>query len=163
MRANAAFNRYLKVKKGRLVLDRAKVKTDQRYDGKWVLRTDTDLPSKEVALRYKDLLAVEDAFRTTKSILEVRPIYHKRDDTIRGHVFCSFLALVLLKELQDRMASRGWPTEWQRLRDDLDELQELTLPIGEKTFVLRTPTVGAAGQAIRAVGAALGPSVRQID
>ena len=64
--------------------------------------------------RYKDLLTVEDAFRTVKSILDVRPIYHKCDDTIRGHVFCSFLALVMLKELQNRMQSRGCQAEWQR-------------------------------------------------
>lgn len=103
---------------------------------------------------------MEDAFRTAKSILETRPIFHKCDATIRGHVFCSFLALVLLKELQARLESRGWRMEWRRLRDDLDELQELTLPLGEKTFVLRTPPLGDAGRALQAVGVALGPSVR---
>ena len=105
---------------------------------------------------------VENIFRTMKSILDTRPIYHKCDDTIRGHVFCSFLALVLQWELQSRMRSRGWNTVWQRLRDDLDEFQELTLPLGEKTFAIRTPPVGDAGRAIQAVGVALGPSVRLI-
>jgi transposase len=103
-------------------VDEVKVKQDARFDGKWVLQTDTDLPAEEVALRYKDLLMVEDAFRTMKSILQTRPIYHKCDDTIRGHVFCSFLALVLQQELQSRLQERGWNVEWQRLRDDLDEL-----------------------------------------
>jgi len=106
---------------------------------------------------------VENAFRTAKSILETRPIFHECDDTIRGHVFCSFLALVLMKELQDRMESRGWQAEWARLRDDLDELQELTLPLGDKTFVIRTPPVGDAVHAIQAVGVALGSSVRLLD
>lgn len=160
---NKGYRKYLSARGGVFQIDKAKVERDVRFDGKWVLRTDTDLPAEEVALHYKDLLMVEDAFRTAKSILEVRPIYHKCDDTIRGHVFCSFLALVLLKELQDRMASQGWPAEWQRLRDDLDELQELKLPLGEKTFVIRTPPIGAAGRAIQAVGAALGPSVRQLN
>ena len=86
------------------------------------MTSDTDLSAEEVALRYQDLLMVENAFRTTKSILETRPIYHKCDDTIRGHVFGSFSALVLLKELQNRMELRGESAEWQRLRDDLDEL-----------------------------------------
>jgi len=158
---NKGFRKYLSAAKGgAFAIDEAKVKRDARFDGKWVLRTDTDLPAAEVALRYKDLLTVEDAFRTAKSILETRPIFHKCDDTIRGHVFCSFLALVLLKELQARLESRGWRMEWQRLRDDLDELQELTLPLGEKTFVLRTPPLGDAGRALQAVGVALGPSVR---
>lgn len=95
-----------------------------------------------------------------KTILQTRPIYHKCDDTIRGHVFCSFLALALQRELQSRLEARGWITEWQRLRDDLDELQELTLPLGAKTFAIRTPPVGDAGHALQAAGVALGPSVR---
>ena len=161
---NKGYRKYLTAAKGgEFVIDEAKVKRDARFDGKWVLRTDTDLPPQDVALSYKDLLLVEDAFRTAKSILETRPIFHKCDDTIRGHVFCSFLALVMLKELQSRLASRGWRVEWQRLRDDLDELQELTLPLGEKTFVIRTPPVGDAGHALQAVGVALGPSVRLVD
>jgi hypothetical protein len=147
---------------GAFQVDDTKVKQDARFDGKWVLQTDTDLPAEEAALRYKDLLMVEDAFRTMKSILDTRPIYHKCDDTIRGHVFCSFLALVLQQELKSRLRSRGWTTEWQRLRDDLDELQELTLPLGDKTFAIRTSPVGDAGRAIQAAGVALGPSVRLV-
>jgi len=158
---NQGYRKYLTAARGgAFVIDEAKVKRAARFDGKWVLRTNTDLPAEEVALRYKDLMLVEDAFRTAKSILDTRPIFHKCDDTIRGHVFCSFLALVLLKELQHRLASRGWRAEWQRLRDDLNELQELTLPLGDKTFVIRTPPVGEAGLAIQATGIALGPSVR---
>jgi hypothetical protein len=161
---NKGYRKYLTAAAGgAFAIDEAKVKRDARFDGKWVLRTDTDLPAEEVALRYKDLLLVEDAFRTAKSILETRPIFHKCDDTIRGHVFCSFLALVLMKELQSRLASRGWRTEWQQLRDDLDELQELTLPLGAKTFVIRTPPVGEAARALQAVGIALGPGVRLAD
>ena len=160
---NKGYRKYLSTRsRGAFEIDEAKVRQAARFDGKWVLQTDTDLPAEEVALRYKDLLLVEDAFRTAKSILEVRPIYHKCDDTIRGHVFCSFLALLLLKELQARMQSRGWQAEWKCLRDDLDELQELTLPLGEKSFVIRTSPVGEAGRAIQAVGVALGPSVRQV-
>jgi len=161
---NKGYRRYLTAARGgAFQIDETKVKRDARFDGKWVLRTDTDLPSEEVALRYKDLLLVEDTFRTAKSILETRPIFHQCDDTIRGHVFCSFLALLLLKELHARLESRGWRVEWQRLRDDLDELQELTLPLGEKTFVIRTPPVGEAIRAIQAVGVALGSNVRLAD
>jgi hypothetical protein len=161
---NKGYRKYLSAAKGgAFAIDESKVEQDARFDGKWVLRTDTDLPGEEVALRYKDLLLVENAFRTAKSILETRPIFHKCDDTIRGHVFCSFLALVLLKELQSRLESRGWRVEWQQLRDDLDELQELTLPLGEKTFVIRTPPVGAVSQALQAVGVALGSSVRLLN
>lgn len=137
------------------------MKSESRFDGKWVLRTDTDLPPADVALKYKDLLLVESIFRSMKSILETRPIFHKCDDTIRGHVFCSFLALLLIKELQSRLEQRGWHVEWRHLLDDLDELQELTIAVDEKTFVVRTATQGEAGKAIQAASVALGPSIRK--
>lgn len=158
---NKGFRKYLSAPAGRAFqIDERKVKSDARFDGKWVLRTDTDLSPEEVALRYKDLLMVEAAFRSMKSVLQTRPIFHKCDDTIRGHVFCSFLALVLFKELQDRMQARGWPVEWQPLRDDLDALQEMTLRLSGKTFIVRTTTEGDAGKALQATGVALGPSLR---
>jgi len=74
-------------------IDEAKIASEARYDGKWVLRTNTELPADDVALQYKRLWLVEHWFRSCKSLLETRPIYHKCDATIRGHVFCSFLAL----------------------------------------------------------------------
>jgi hypothetical protein len=158
---NKGYRKYLRqTKKDAFVIDQQKVKSESRFDGKWVLRTDTDLPPAEVALKYKDLLLVESLFRSMKSILETRPVFHKCDDTIRGHVFCSFLALMLIKELQRRLEQRGWRVEWRRLLDDLDELQEIVMSVDEKTFVVRTATQGDAGKAIQAAGVALGPSVR---
>lgn len=159
---NKGYRKYLRqAKQGAFSIDQKKVKSESRFDGKWVLRTDTDLSSADVALKYKDLLLVESIFRSMKSILETRPIFHKCDDTIRGHVFCSFLALLLIKELQSRLEQRGWRLEWRRLLDDLDELQELTIAVDEKTFVVRTATQGDAGKAFQAAGVALGPSIRQ--
>jgi len=159
---NKGYRKYLRqAKKDVFAIDQQKVKSESRFDGKWVLRTDTDLPPAEVALKYKDLLLVESLFRSMKSILETRPIFHKCDDTIRGHVFCSFLALMLIKELQSRLEERGWRVEWRRLLDDLDELQELAMTVDQKAFVVRTATQGDAGKAIQAAGVALGPSVRQ--
>ena len=83
---------------------------------------------------------------------ETRPIYHKRDETIRGHVFCSFLALVLLKELFERMAERGWKPEGNHVRADVDSLEEITVDLGGKRFVLRSQTRGQAGKAVQAAG-----------
>ena len=82
----------------------------------------TELAAGDVALKYKQLWMVEDIFRSMKSLLETRPIYHKCDETIRGHVFCSFLALVLRKELQDRVERHGWSLEWADIIRDLDRL-----------------------------------------
>jgi hypothetical protein len=159
---NKGYRKYLKTSapSRRFQIDEDKIKAQEKYDGLWVLQTDLDLPAKEIALRYKELWMVEQIFRTMKSILENRPIYPKADATIRGHVFCSFLALVLLKELQARMEQRGRVCEWDRLKADLDNLQEVTVQAAGQPFVIRTQTRGAAGQAIQAAGVAVGPVVR---
>jgi hypothetical protein len=73
------------------------------------------------------------------------------------------LALLLLKELQIRLERRGWQVEWQRLRDDLDELEEITIKTRGRTFVIRSETQGDAGKAIQAAGVALGSIVRLED
>ena len=91
---NKGFRRYLSSTGSGFVIDHDKAKSESRFDGKWVLRTNTRLPAREVAMKYKQLWTVEQLFRSAKTLLATRPVYHKYDRTIRGHVFCSFLALV---------------------------------------------------------------------
>jgi hypothetical protein len=160
---NKGYRKYLKTQAPHFEIDWRKAEGEARFDGLWVLETDLDLSAAEVALKYKELWLVEDLFRSVKSVLETRPIYHQRDDTIRGHVFCSFLALVLLKELQHRMDARGFSYEWTRLRDDLDELQEIRLEAIGREVLMRSAPRGDAGRALQAAGVALGPAVRFVD
>ncbi len=157
---NKGFRKYLRVYKNSFAVDEDKLKREQRYDGKWVLQTDMEYPAGDIALRYKELLMVEQIFRSMKTILETRPIYHKTTQSIRGHVFCSFLALILLKELQDRMQKRGWKSEWAQICEQLNDLEEFTVEAPGKNFVIRSRVGTEAGKAIRAAGVALGPIVR---
>ena len=138
-------------------IDEAKIAEDARYDGKWVLRTNTDLDSAEVALQYKQLWTVEHWFRSCKSLLQTRPIFHKCDETIRGHVFCSFLALVLRQELQARLEERGHELEWADVIQDLDRLQVVEVEQDGKRFLLRSEVSGTCGKVFQAVGVALPP------
>jgi Transposase DDE domain len=142
-------------------IDEAKVAEDARYDGKWVLRTNTELDSSEVALQYKQLWMVEQWFRSCKSLLRTRPIFHRCDETIRGHVFCSFLALVLRQELQARLEERGHKFEWADVIQDLDRLQMVEVEQDGKRFLLRSEVQGTCGSVFRAVGVALPPTVQQ--
>jgi len=158
---NKGYRKFLKATRaGAFEIDESKIQSEARFDGKWVLQTDTELTAAEVALKYKDLLLVECVFRSMKSILDTRPIYHKCDETIRGHVFCSFLAIVLLKELMGRLEASGNTVEWQRLRDDLKDLQEVTVHTGTKIFGIRTAAKGDVSRALQAAGVALGRVVR---
>ena len=147
----------------RFKIDEKKIKDEARYDGKWVLRTDMDIPAGEVALKYKQLWMVEQIFRSMKSILETRPVYHKTDETIRGHVFCSFLALVIMKELYDRLDAKEIDIEWERFRNDLDNLEKAEVDLQGKRFILRSATQGNVGKAFQAVGVALPPTVREVN
>jgi hypothetical protein len=79
---------------------------------------------------------VEDTFRSAKSILETRPIFHKCEETIRGHVFCSFLALVLKRELEIRMEQKGLAAQWAEVIRGLDNLQQVELPLQVSRFLL---------------------------
>ena len=115
-----------------------------------------------MALKYKQLWMVEEMFRTAKPLLESRPIFHKCDDTIRGHVFCSFLALVLRKELQDRLEASGHRFEWAEILADLEALQYTRVEYQGKRFLLRSEAERTCGRAFRAVGVALPPTVQQI-
>jgi transposase len=160
---NRGYRKYLKQSQGKFEVDEAKIQEEARYDGKWVLRTNTDLPAADVALTYKQLWMVEHVFRSTKSILETRPIWHKCDETIRGHVFCSFLALVLRKELEDRLEAAGQKLEWADMIRDLMSLRYAEVQQDGKRFLLRSEAQGTCGRVFAAVGVALPPTVQQIE
>ena len=160
---NKGYRRYLSGRDAsHFQIDAAKIAADARYDGKWVLRTNTDLDAAAVALQYKQLWTVEHWFRSCKSLLQTRPIYHKCDATIRGHVFCSFLALVLRQELQARLAARGPSPEWAEVIADLDRLQLVEVEQDQKRFLLRSEAQGTCGKVFQVVGVALPPTVQQI-
>jgi len=110
---NAGYRRFLRTEgDSHFATDRIKADEGARFDGVFVLRTNTQLNPLHAMLRYKQLWTVERTFRTTKDLLATRPIYHKVDGTIRGHVFCSFLALVLKAELDSRITGLGHTASW---------------------------------------------------
>ena len=160
---NKGYRKFLRSRGKQFEIDEAKVKSDTRFDGKWVLRTDmNELSAAEVALKYKQLWMVEEMFRTAKTLLETRLIYHKCDKTIRDHVFCSFLALMLRKELQNRLEAAGHQFEWQQVLADLESLESIEVEHQGKRFLLRTEARGTSGAVFRAVGVALPPTVQKI-
>jgi hypothetical protein len=159
---NSAYRRYLKTPdQQHFSIDEDRIAEDARYDGLYVLRTNTRLHPLTVMLRYRDLLAVEQVFRSAKALLATRPIYHQTDAAIRGHVFCSFLALLLRNDLEDRLAAVGLKPEWRELLADLDRLQEIEAEQDGKRFILRTPVTGVAGKVFQVMGIALPPNIRE--
>ncbi len=117
--AHRSMGRYLKeLKSGKLKMDRAKVKQAEKLDGKYLLSTsDKSLSAEDIALGYKQLMEVERAFRTLKSTLSLRPVYHTKDDRIRSHVMLCWLALLLV-----RVAEFETGMTWPKVRAELERL-----------------------------------------
>ncbi|WP_081578547.1 IS1634 family transposase [Thermacetogenium phaeum] len=117
--AHPVYGRYLKVDSRSLPkIDRAKIREEEKLDGKYLLRTSDDtLSAEDVALGYKQLLLVEDAFRTLKSRLELRPVYHRLEDRIRAHVLLCWLALLLIRIAENRTGQT-----WCSLRATLQRM-----------------------------------------
>ncbi len=162
---NKGYRRFLaNPARERFSIDRVKVGEDAKFDGVFVLQTNSHLSPLEAMLVYKQLWTVERTFRTTKSLFETRPIYHKLDATIRGHVACRFLALVLKKELEDRLAAsnNGARASWPAVIADLDSLTETEVEQDGKRFLLRSAPRPAATLALQALGVALPPTLHQV-
>ena len=160
---NKGYRKYLTIDKNSTHIDQEKVQAESRFDGKWVLQTNTDLPADKVALKYKELWQVERVFRDVKSLLETRPVFHQCDNTIKGHVFCSFLALILKKELDRRLNAAGYVFEWNDIIQDLKALQQVLIEENDKRFSIRTECKGNCGKIFQAVGVALPPTIRELS
>ncbi|OPZ23595.1 MAG: Transposase DDE domain protein [Deltaproteobacteria bacterium ADurb.BinA179] len=160
---NKGYRKYLSINRDSVSIDRKKILEEERFDGKWVLKTNTGLGAQQVALKYKELWQVEQVFREMKSILETRPIYHQRDETIRGHVFCSFLALVLRKELDRRLEKAGHCFEWADIKQDLKSLQEIVIEDNGKRLAIRSECKGSCGRLFQSVGVAIPLTIRELS
>lgn len=149
---NIGFKRFVNIERGAVRIDSEAVERDARLDGKFVLRTNTELDTAEVALAYKSLWRVERAFRETKSTLDIRPVFHHHDDTTVGHIVACFLALRLEVDLQHRLDAREVDVSWPDLMRDLGTVQAVDLTLDGRRYRLRTDLQGAAAKAFTAVG-----------
>ena len=126
------------------------------------MRTNARLTPLQAVLRYRDLVRVEDLFRRAKAVLRTRPIFHSCDAAIRGHVFCSFLALLLQKRLDDLALTAGVTIEWKILLRDLDRLQQLRVRHRQADWLVRTDASPTLAAVFRCANIALPPRVKPI-
>lgn len=124
-------NRFLRVTPGGLLrIDKAKIKTEANFDGKYLLRSsDPKMTAEDIALGYKQLLEVERGWRDMKSVLDLRPVYHRLEERIRAHVILCWLALLLI-----RIAETTTGQTWQNLRRELQRLHTVTFTGPDGTF-----------------------------
>jgi transposase len=163
---NSAYRRYLRKTretKGLPVfeIDAGKLAEEARFDGIFVLRTNATLTPLQAVLRYRDLIKVENLFLRTKAIMRTRPIFHSSDAAIRGHVFCSFLALAMQKHLEDLCGDAGIVPEWKALLRELDQLQQVRIRHRGTDWLVRTDASTAVTKLFRHAHIALPPRARQ--
>ena len=91
-------------------IDEAAIKAEEKLDGKYLLRSsDPELSAADIALGYKQLAEVERGWRDMKQVLDLRPVYHRREDRIRAHVVLCWLALLLVRVIETTCEDT-WPT-----------------------------------------------------
>ena len=152
MIGNTGYRRYLSVDKDAVQIDEKKIALEKKFDGIYVLRTNTGLSAKEAALAYKGLWKVERAFREIKSTFEIRPVYLSREDRIKGHIAVCFLAFCLQVAFLRivRGAEKLKELSARSMLQELSEIRMVHLKAGEAEYRIRTelsPTANAIFQA----------------
>ena len=136
----------------------AQVKKEARLDGKYLLRTSDDtLSPEDVALGYKQLLEVEDAFRTLKSTLDLRPMYHRVSDRIRAHVLLCWLALLLVRVAETQVGDT-----WPRIRTQLERIRIVEINTPEGEIAQRTDITPAQKRILSSLGVPEPKKIREI-
>jgi transposase len=137
LKTKPGLRRYLRrTSAGLLRVDQAAIKREARLDGKWLLRTsDTTLTPDDLAAAYKQLLAVERGWRDFKGALGLRPVFHYREDRIRAHIQLCWLALLLL-----RMIENVTGDTWRNVRHELDRMHLITLATDHGRVAQRSAT-----------------------
>jgi hypothetical protein len=135
LKTKPGLRRYLRRTAGGLLrVDAAAVKREQHLDGKWLLRTsDTTLTPDDLAAAYKQLLQVERGWRDMKGALGLRPVFHYREDRIRAHVQLCWLALLVLRVVENATSDT-----WRNVRHELDRLHLVTLATADGQVAQRS-------------------------
>ena len=152
-------NRYLRATPGGLLrVDAAKAKAEENLDGKYLLRTaDPKTTAEDIALGYKQLLEVERGWRDMKQVIDLRPVFHRREDRIRAHVLLCWLALLLA-----RIAENACGSTWPELRRELDKIQVGTFTGPAGIFRQRTELTTNQRQILKTLKIEAPPRIYQL-
>jgi hypothetical protein len=152
-------NRYLRVTPGGLLrIDAARARAEENLDGKYLLRTsDPAMTAEDIALGYKQLLEVERGWRDMKQVIDLRPVYHRKEERIRAHVILCWLALLLA-----RLAENACGSTWPELRRELDRITVGTFAGPAGTFRQRTEISPAQQDILSKLGIDPPPKICQL-
>jgi len=159
---NRGYKRYLTVERGGIKINLKKVEAEKKYDGKYVITSNTELKAEEIALAYRELWKIERVFRELKSYFEIQPIYHYVPRRIKAHIFLCFLALLLEWEFTKRLKEMEPEISPHQVIKDLLTVRVVKLRCNDKYYLVRTELNGKAYLGFRAGGIAVPPRVLEI-
>ena len=148
---NRAYSKFLTIEKASAKIDEEKVSNDEKFDGKYAIRTNSSLTDEEAALAYKELWRVEQAFRNLKSNLELRPMYHRVESRIRGHIMVCFLALVMESFLAYKLKEIGCQTSVKDILHDVSQVKASKIRVNGEEQIVRTELQSQANLAFEAL------------
>ncbi|MCM8784603.1 MAG: IS1634 family transposase [Candidatus Omnitrophica bacterium] len=153
------YRKYIDITEGKIELNEKRLRAEYQFDGKWVLLTNTKLPSKEVALYYKDLWQIEASFRDLKDDLETSPIYHWTERRIIAHIFICFLSLLLKIAFNKRLKQIDKQACYSEVFAATNQIKAVKLTEGRKEIIFRTEFPPKANLAFKATGIAPPPRI----
>ncbi len=158
--SHRTMGRYVKqLKSGKITIDRAKIKAEECLDGKYLLTTSDDsLSAEDVALGYKQLLEVERAFRSLKTTLELRPVYHRKDERIKAHVLICFLALVLVRITESQTGQT-----WDRIRASMERIHLVHFESKDGSILQRTELTSDQSNLLKRLSISHPPKVCKVS
>ena len=158
--SHKTYGRYLKIRKdGTVEIDKSKIAAEERLDGKYLLKTSDDtLSLSDIVLGYKQLHDIERGFRTLKSELELRPVYHRKSERLRAHVLICWLALLLI-----RIAENETGMTWFNIKKMLKPINLVSLKLPEGVVQQTTVLTAEQTEVFRSCGVKAPPKLIHIQ
>jgi hypothetical protein len=151
--------RYLRLTAGGLLrIDEGALKAEAKLDGKYLLRSsDPELSAEDIALGYKQLYEVERGWRDMKQVIDLRPVYHRKEERIRAHVVLCWLALLLIR-VTETTCGGAWPN----LRRELEKIKVGTFTGPAGSFRQRTEITASQRVILGKLELAEPPRIQQL-
>lgn len=162
-----SYQKFIRVLKDSVIIDPDNIENKARFDGIYILRTNSTLSAPEIALKYKELINLECLFREFTTLFNTRPVYHQTDNNIRGHIWVSFLAFLLKKSLLSAIdkakKDTDKPITWENIINDLNNVSQGIIQSGSKRFLMGTKFNPGAARAFKALGIAFPKTVTRLE
>ena len=157
------YKKYIDIDSGVIKMNEERLAKEEIFDGKWVLLTNTELPSREAALYYKSLWQIEASFRDLKHELEVNPIYHFTERRIRAHIFVCFLALVLKLTFKKWLEKIDKNLNYSEVFEAVKDIEAIQITAPHQRVIIRTEFPPKAHFAFKAVGMSPPPQIIKLE